>query len=1329
MNVKRVVSIIVSVIAIVVLAIAQGPRLAGLVLASSQGDAQPAQFTATLYAEADTTIRSWQPDSNFGSEGTLEISFSSDPEPRAEFILLRFDLSQLPDNAVIESAVLQLWLETGSGADLVMTTAYAVTSPWQEEWVTWASMPSVATMGTIGYVDTTTGYQTWNATGFAQNWQSGTNYGVELRGPLEGASWTRTFQSREWGGDRPRLVVDYHVDSPLLSGTVFDGEMDDQSQPLAGVTVSLYGATGPYPTEGVFLASTTTDAQGHYSLGAPEGHEFYHLRETDPAGYVSVGATSTGGTVRTSNWIEYSYPLEGKFLTGNSFWDQPQPPEDSIPPGNWQSFAPSGWVNNQTVNAQVQVEDSGSGLNVSTAAYSYSTDGGGSWSSWYAATCSGSDGTTAPQILTATDVPFGQDTTSPGLNLIKFRVADMVHNTGESATYSLQIDASPPQNPTNLFCTHFPGVWSSNNVVTCQWVGALDQVSGLAGYSYTWDHAPGTVPDSVVDTDQESTTSFPLADDDDWWIHVRAVDSAGNGAEGAVHHGPFHIDTQPPSSMAHSPDTANASSFPVEWTGSDAGSGIDSFDIEYRDVTEGTPWELWQSQTTSTADTFPGQLEHTYQFRSRARDLLGHVEDWPATPDTTTYVPALDFAATGLEITQAVQDLDNSVVLVEGKRTYARFHVRSLIDGDQGPVTARLQAFRGMDNLGTISPNNPGGTITVRDYPDRENLGHTFYFDLPFSWLHGSVTFVAQIDPDGAWHESDTSNNARAAPVTFEQTPEMNLVLYDACYTSGGTTYHVRDTDREKLASWLRRAYPIHRLNVQWRTLTPCFDQPPEAAEVNARLKLEWIFNVSWGSDDEYTRYYGMVDDGFWRTTDGCWMRGEGAIGGIFSSGPAGEPDRCATWDTDGSYADWYGGHELGHNYNQGHTLGTQPPPPTCPSCGCEGGGITYYPNGDISPTRNPIAANALFGFDVETLAIYAPSWKDLMTYCDNQWVSDYTYEGIRDRMVQESESSTRGTHLLQAGERLAVLGRIDTATGQVELDELYRVPDALDLLERVPGEYSIRLLGAGDSLLADYPFTPKSSHVDPGPSCQDSETAESPALITELVPWVEGAVRIAIYHGTQELISRPVSAHAPAVALSHPNSGALAGEEIEVAWEASDADGNPLEFTVQFSVDGGAHWTVLGSGIRTTSLVLDADAVPGTDQGKFRILATDGVNTSQDQSDGLLTVPNKAPQVRIESPHPGAVYAPGQSVALVANALDVEDGSLDDSAFSWHSSLDGALGTGSLLHVNDLSEGSHLITITAIDSDGEQVSSQVTIYLGGLPERIYLPIVLRLSP
>jgi len=110
-----------------------------------------------------------------------------------------------------------------------------------------------------------------------------------------------------------------------LSGRVYEGNVGlepPNSTPLQGVTVSLY-CSNNYGQQGTFLRSTTTDSNGWYGLGVYDTDlcDYYNIVETDPVGYFSNGATTVDGSALTVNWIEYTYPLSGKTLTGNKFWD------------------------------------------------------------------------------------------------------------------------------------------------------------------------------------------------------------------------------------------------------------------------------------------------------------------------------------------------------------------------------------------------------------------------------------------------------------------------------------------------------------------------------------------------------------------------------------------------------------------------------------------------------------------------------------------------------------------------------------------------------------------------------------------------------------------------------------------------------------------------------------------------------------------------------------------------------------------------------------------------------------------------------------------------
>jgi hypothetical protein len=110
------------------------------------------------------------------------------------------------------------------------------------------------------------------------------------------------------------------------------------------------------------------------------------------------------------------------------------------------------------------------------------------------------------------------------------------------STYRLNVDATLPTAPTLTSATHEPNVMTNHRVVTIDWSDApsTDATSGIAGYSTAVNADSATPADTVADVTGTSYTSASLADGT-YWLHVRALDAAGNaGADVAF--GPVVID-------------------------------------------------------------------------------------------------------------------------------------------------------------------------------------------------------------------------------------------------------------------------------------------------------------------------------------------------------------------------------------------------------------------------------------------------------------------------------------------------------------------------------------------------------------------------------------------------------------------------------------------------------------------------------------------------------------------------------------------------------------------------------------------------------------------
>jgi len=690
-----------------------------------------------------------------------------------------------------------------------------------------------------------------------------------------------------------------------------------------------------------------------------------------------------------------------------------------------------------------------------------------------------------------------------------------------------------------------------------------------------------------------------------------------------------------------------------------------------------------------------------------------------------------DLVATGLEVTQAIQDLDNSVFLVENKRTHARFHVRadSLLGDDAPGVTAQLYAHKSTDGgstwtlLGPLAPSNTGARITVRANPQRALRDDSFYFELPPAWRTGMVTLEATVNPANQAVDLDTGNNQYKTPkvLSYVKVPAMRLHLFEVTHTFtetvGGVptqmTTQVTAAQLGDIEGWLRAAYPIHSLSVRRRKLNyngPT-DRRPDGRKVNNQLGQLWAQARKAKSHPESTFYYGVAGDCNGR----CFMRGWGS--GYIASGPVGVPDPRSNfgWDTDGNYGDWYAGHELGHCLGRPHTRGAVP---AAGQCGAEGGPVTQYPDGRIGgPITTP---NRFAGWDVRTQRGYPSTWTDIMTYCGNQWISDITYKAMAERLNKlGSAARTRRTGAAAPVETFFVVGSINLTQGAGEMGPGYRWMSDEAPTAPEPGEFSLRLEDGGGAVLSETSFAVE--HLDPPPQDEDEVV---PFQIEVLFD--SAAARIVLLDDGVELASRQVSAHAPALTVTAPNGGETVTDTVQVAWQGDDADGDPLSYSVQYSCDGGATWEPLAADLAETSFNLDTTALPGGEQCLLRVLATDGVNVGEDQSNGAFTVTRKAPSVRILFPG-GGWYTPAQTVVVEGVAYDLEDGDLSGDALLWSSDVDGVLGSGGSQAFSDLTPGEHTITLTAADSDEGTGSDSITIQVSETwPEQVYLPLVVR---
>ena len=458
----------------------------------------------------------------------------------------------------------------------------------------------------------------------------------------------------------------------------------------------------------------------------------------------------------------------------------------------------------------------------------------------------------------------------------------------------------------------------------------------------------------------------------------------------------------------------------------------------------------------------------------------------------------------GLYLVQSVQTYSRIVPLVKDRDALLRVFVTA----NQVNLAAPALRVR-LYHAGTLSSTSvvtaPGASTpqTVSE----GNLGASWNLVIPKADVQPDLAVLVDVDPDNTVVEGNEGDNVFPGngvplPIDVRATDAFAVRLVPVVTSGDGRTGNVTTGN---MAQFLAGAMNVHPL----ATYDAVVGQP---YTTNGQTTLQ-SDGTSWGA------VLGEIDAARVDAGDGrAWY---GVVNPNYSSGVAGMgyigAPSAIGWDKLPS-AGGVAAHEWGHNWGRQHAPCGDPanPDPNYPY----GGGVT-----------------GVYGYDQVNQVVKTPASHDLMGYCNNDWISDYTYLGVLNFRAQHSMAASGVGQAVQPA--LLVWGHIER--DRVILEPAFRVYTRPNL-PRTSGPYRIEGRASDGSSLIRLDFAP----------AEIADAPDAPRSFAFAVPLTSArADRLATLTLDGEGRSATVSAAPQATAVDVRGAP---GGRVHLRWDATRA-------------------------------------------------------------------------------------------------------------------------------------------------------------------------------
>ncbi|MBU2565089.1 MAG: PKD domain-containing protein, partial [Candidatus Thermoplasmatota archaeon] len=361
----------------------------------------------------------------------------------------------------------------------------------------------------------------------------------------------------------------------------------------------------------------------NYSDGADNGYLGGRYVFSNTYGLMAVGSTKTGSML---NFDDFYNPLGNGKTIGNAFKDW------YILNGETGQGADSrAWFYGMTILGDPTLKPNSTTTDTTPPTGSISINSGETYTTTTSVTltlsatdaetgvsemCFSNDGTTYTAWETYATSKAWTLTTGDGTKTVYIKYKNGAGLVSSAYSDSIILDTTTP---TGSIVINSGDTYTTSTSVTLT-LSASDATSGVYQMCFSNDNTTYTAWEAYGTSKAWTLTTG----DGTKTVYVKYKNGAG--LVSSAYSDTIILDTvDPTSSVSALPEFETTTSFTVSWSGSDATSGIASYDIYYKDGSAGT-WTNWLIATTLTSSTFTGTDGHTYYFLSGATDNAGNAE-------------------------------------------------------------------------------------------------------------------------------------------------------------------------------------------------------------------------------------------------------------------------------------------------------------------------------------------------------------------------------------------------------------------------------------------------------------------------------------------------------------------------------------------------------------------------------------------------------------------------------------------------------------------------------------------------------------------------------